>query len=38
MKGVVRASNFFAPTQGHSCHEFLEPGAKLLTSVKVISY
>jgi hypothetical protein len=26
-----------SPTQGNSCDEFLEPGAKPLTTVKVIS-
>jgi hypothetical protein len=30
--------NFFAPTQGNSCDELLEPGAKPLITVKVISY
>jgi len=30
--------NFFAPTQRNSYDEFLEPGAKPLTTVKVISY
>ena len=38
MKGEVPLPNFFAPTQGNSCDEFLEPGAKPLTTVKVISY
>ena len=39
MKGEAPASlpNFFAPTQGNSCDQFLELGAKLLTAVKVIS-
>jgi hypothetical protein len=33
-----RLPNFFAPTQGNSCDEFLKPGAKPLTTVKVISH
>jgi len=36
MKGEV--PYFFAPTQRNSCDEFLEPRAKPLTTVKVISY
>jgi hypothetical protein len=31
-------AQFLCPTQGNSCDEFLEPRAKLFTTVKVISY
>jgi hypothetical protein len=32
-----RLPNFFAPTQGNSRDEFLEPGAKPIATVKMIS-